>query len=1077
LNPDEFEVFCYLLLRREYPDERIFYYGKTGDGGRDILRPQSPKGCELIQCKRYEGNVGVDEIRKEMAKLYTNVFHEVIPDRPQCITFYVARDLTPQAKDLLRNQSRWIEAAEGALREHLRREPGLELLDFARTWWPEFGGQSEIDLTERVKRQPELRDEFFEIKKVIDGSLADVVSGFKSVLAEAGLVVSPAAAPITGYTWEDFFVAAEKEDSALPYLSVWPGLTPEARFEAPEEFPEILDSVHHRPLTILIGPPAAGKTFIAVQVLWEAFQRNVQIRWIAPATFRPTDGPIPGQRDSDMKQRIESLAAKLGTKRFRAPLDHHEFITVNLEPGSIVYIEDPFGKTDEEFEYSLHTYRFFDLDEFVAAIEEGAGRTGCHILLSSREGLFDRWQAERAKKGLSPLAARLIRISGDSYSYEQLESLSLRLAQARGLEHPDDVASEIYHQVEFPYEIESIVRGLPLDADYERAAAEAEKYRDGLKSALQQILVAETDPEALFMVILASGCNDPKTRYLALHRALDLPGDAKISLSQAIERYRSFVVRRPAFKFLDYEPDADEVYSPSHSIIVEAITEYFRARSGRLFLERLACALPQATANRNAIHNVADISLYLLSLNVGSVDGPAAESILDILLGRGGLSLDHVHSLMRLWNSLSANFKERLFAHLKAGLVRTAPKKANRSVRGDGNTLALLIEMASNLSSVDLPTEDAWKLTRLLFRKEVFKKSTGPGLYAWESPWSYLFEHFEEAPADILRILEKLAAAGPEVFVCILGEVAVAHWKKLPQSYKACFFAESSLRRLSVQKRALQGIAKKWEEAPAELRDLFIRQAASEDPEVRVAAMTAAWTYWHRNPVFFDSLLMKAVQDPDIRVPLRILDASGERERDQRFAEALLERVRGAEAAEMLRKLLEDGLGPEAGWKMKAAKVCLERGGDLALAVLANGHFERHPHRPTPLWAPHGSLAQEPEAVRLGALHAWAHLGNGERDFLLLQEAIALTRGLSRPYRYWVLYYFSIQAVRLPPEVRAYIDGLEGGEGEDGDAVRHGKRHREPEDGWSQWRLPVLELARGMRTVSLAQSSDTESPP
>src|SRR4028119_2230379 len=69
LSPDEFEIFCYLLLRRENPDEDIFYYGKTGDAGRDIVRVSSGGHIELIQCKRYQHNVGLPEIRNELAKL------------------------------------------------------------------------------------------------------------------------------------------------------------------------------------------------------------------------------------------------------------------------------------------------------------------------------------------------------------------------------------------------------------------------------------------------------------------------------------------------------------------------------------------------------------------------------------------------------------------------------------------------------------------------------------------------------------------------------------------------------------------------------------------------------------------------------------------------------------------------------------------------------------------------------------------------------------------------------------------------------------------------------------------------
>lgn len=40
LSADEFEIFCFLLLRKEHPGETIYYYGKTGDAGRDVIHKQ-----------------------------------------------------------------------------------------------------------------------------------------------------------------------------------------------------------------------------------------------------------------------------------------------------------------------------------------------------------------------------------------------------------------------------------------------------------------------------------------------------------------------------------------------------------------------------------------------------------------------------------------------------------------------------------------------------------------------------------------------------------------------------------------------------------------------------------------------------------------------------------------------------------------------------------------------------------------------------------------------------------------------------------------------------------------------------
>lgn len=180
LSDDEFEIFCYLLLLREFPADEIYYYGKTADGGRDIMHRNATNKFTLIQCKRYAENVGVREIRRELAKLCVNIEGGAIPDKIDRVVFYISRDITAPAKDLLSSQDTWIGSVREFLNEHLSEDPTPELLNFARAWWPEPTSESGIKLTERAQRYPELIEEFFGVRKVIDTQALEPIKAISS---------------------------------------------------------------------------------------------------------------------------------------------------------------------------------------------------------------------------------------------------------------------------------------------------------------------------------------------------------------------------------------------------------------------------------------------------------------------------------------------------------------------------------------------------------------------------------------------------------------------------------------------------------------------------------------------------------------------------------------------------------------------------------------------------------------------------------------------------------------------------------------------------------------------------------
>lgn len=278
LTDDEFEILSFLLARREHPGDDVFYYGKTGDGGRDVVHLQNGK-TRLIQCKRFTNTVGISVIRADLAKLCVNVFHGRILDNPDEIVFYLVPDVSAPAADLIRFQKKWREDAAEALRTHLQEAPSADLLAFAHTWWPSPSHVTAVSLTERIAAFPDLVDEFFSVKKVIDGTMEDVRtvvraeirSGFEEfVPAILPGVQSPAAnaGPPPPALLPDDATLHDLLKRASQALLTWPTTLGEHRWIPREEFDRLSDLLATEPFstTLLLGPPGSGKSALLARL-------------------------------------------------------------------------------------------------------------------------------------------------------------------------------------------------------------------------------------------------------------------------------------------------------------------------------------------------------------------------------------------------------------------------------------------------------------------------------------------------------------------------------------------------------------------------------------------------------------------------------------------------------------------------------------------------------------------------------------------------------------------------------------------------------------------------------------------
>ena len=256
----------------ESPQDAVELYGNSGDAGRDVVHREATADglvVRLVQCKRYQSNVGVSVVGPDLAKVSVNVLSGAIRERPDELAFYVVPGLTNSAKDLLGYPSEWRKAAPAALKKHLKASASAELLRHAAEWWPTPSSQGALVLTERARKYPDLVEEFFGVRKVIDGTVADVTAGVRALVTprfdclddRLGRVEQLVAAPPPAVPMSvgDLNLAFARTSAGLLR---WPTTVSGGRWLDRPELQELYDRVTSsaRSASVVLGPPGGGKS-------------------------------------------------------------------------------------------------------------------------------------------------------------------------------------------------------------------------------------------------------------------------------------------------------------------------------------------------------------------------------------------------------------------------------------------------------------------------------------------------------------------------------------------------------------------------------------------------------------------------------------------------------------------------------------------------------------------------------------------------------------------------------------------------------------------------------------------------
>jgi Restriction endonuclease len=188
LTDYEFEVFCYSLWSYENKERKVVQYGKSKDLGRDVVCYHADDIIEVIQCKHYQDNLDIGDVKKELAKLYVNMHKNSFPYKYTDLaklTFAVTKSMSPNAKDLISHQNFWLNEVESALKAHLnlKKEQSVDadLLNFASSWFPKIELKNGHDLTVIAKKHLQLIREFFDLKVAILGDIAEVTKPLEEI--------------------------------------------------------------------------------------------------------------------------------------------------------------------------------------------------------------------------------------------------------------------------------------------------------------------------------------------------------------------------------------------------------------------------------------------------------------------------------------------------------------------------------------------------------------------------------------------------------------------------------------------------------------------------------------------------------------------------------------------------------------------------------------------------------------------------------------------------------------------------------------------------------------------------------
>ncbi len=624
-------------------------------------------------------------------------------------------------------------------------------------------------------------------------------------------------------TWSRFFHDTKQEDRAEQFLRGWPHLEPPKRFVKPREWDELRATVSASPLTLLSGPPTVGKTFAVANLLYERYAAGHPVAWFAPTPVDVAEAPVPAFGSPEgFKRSISRALHQIGLPEEQNASDAHDAISRLLEKGAWVFIEDPFGATDVDYNHSLQTYEMFDLEQFVEAISRGGKRRNCRIILTSRDGLFQKWQEDmkRSKRLLPEMS--VVSLSPESYEFitenpaeRPLTKLAAQLLLTSGkidvADYDDSkpwvnsafsMSRVIGEKAQTPREVELLVSNLPTPATWEAIESVRSALHRDWKILTQNQCHTHTDAERLFLLLSCAQRSlwyknrDFSVPYALLHRALELNGDAATDEEEARRRFWGLYYTLPATRPKHRRPrrSLEERDAPQQPVSVENVSDLtdfdldqmleIEPVAGRTDVLPVHSSVEEAIAHELTGHGdflscVVGILEALEKVEiVDSVDTHEHEEEFDAkqlryemtvyLLGFGPqLSPEAAQQMAVLLPQVAPHYEvmfgrllaHRVLAHWE-GLPVVVRDAFLAFIQSDETEYLSLGTICGCMASRDdFPAEEAWKFYRLLMAKQFQSNWIHCGGILNDSPWEYLVRHIDSAPLGLRLYFDAAAVS------------------------------------------------------------------------------------------------------------------------------------------------------------------------------------------------------------------------------------------------------------------------------------------------------------------------------